>query len=137
MGEEAADGRDATTASSTKRRSRPATPKIRLGDACLKNYLVLRVLRELSAYDLALRYISGIEGFCSALTEALGCGALAARLFMVMYLHGGEWTCSELARKTGRCRQNIHKALRRLEEAGLAVRASRHRWTLAGQSAPF
>jgi len=96
----------------------------------LKKYLAdrhVRVLRKLSAYDLTLRYLSGIEGFCNGLTKALRYGTLATLLFTIMYLYGGEWTCTELARKAGRCRQNVHKALTKLERAGLIVRFDHQR----------
>ena len=133
MAEGAADSRDATS-KSARQRHRPAAPTAKLENAYLKNYLVdhhiLRVLRSLSAYDLALRYLSGIEGFCNGLTKALRCGTLATQLYAIMYLYGGEWTCTELARKAGRCRQNVHKALTKLERAGLAARSSMHRWRL-------
>ena len=133
MAEGAAGSRD-TAIKPARPRLRPAAPTIKLENTCLKNYLVnhhvLRVLRSLSAYDLALRYLSGIEGFCNGLTKALKYGTLAARLYIIMYLYGGEWTCMELARRAGRCRQNVHKALTKLEKAGLAARSSAHRWRL-------
>jgi len=72
VAEGAADSRDATS-KSARQRLRPAAPTVKLENAYLKNYLVdhhiLRVLRSLSAYDLALRYLSGIEGFCNGLTK--------------------------------------------------------------------
>ena len=133
MAEGAAGSRDAKTANSTME-FRPAALTIKLENACLKDYLVdcqvLRVLRSLSAYGLAFWYLSGIEGFCSGLDRALRCVALAARLFTIIYLHGGEWTYTKLARKAGRCGQNMHKALTNLERAGLAARSSMHRWRL-------
>ena len=133
MVEGAAGSRD-TAIKSARPRLRPAAPTIKLENTCLKNYLVnhhaLKVLRSLTAYDLALRYLSGIEGFCNGLTKALKCGALAARLYMTLYMYGGEWTCGELAKRVGRCRQNVHKALTKLEKAGLVARSSTHRWRL-------
>ncbi len=58
----------------------------------------------------------------------MGCGVLAAKLFIVMYMYGGEWTCRELSLRVKRCRQNIHKALTRLEKKGLIIRSSTHKW---------
>jgi len=143
MEEGVADGRDTTASNPTKHRLRPATPKNKLENTYLKNYLaehhVLGILKSLSVYELTIRYLFGIEGFCNAVTEALRCGVLATRVFMIMYRHGGEWTCRELAEKTGRCRQNVYKALTKLEKTGLAVRSSIHRWRLTNQllSRPF
>jgi len=133
VAEGAAGSRD-TAIKPARPRLRPAAPTIKLEGTCLKNYLAdhhtLKVLRSLTAYDLALRYLSGIEGFYRGLKKALKCGVLAARLYMTLYMHGGEWTCGELAKKVGRCRQNVHKALKKLEKAGLAARSSKHRWRL-------
>jgi len=128
------DGRNMPVSSSTKLKLRPVTPKFRNGNTRLKNYLdvcIIRVLKEFSAYELALRYLSGIDGFFNAFTKALNCGLLAANLFTIIYRYGGEWTCAELAQKARRSRQNVHKALTKLEKTGLVSRTSRHRWCLS------
>jgi len=94
---------------------------------------VLRVLRECTAYELAEHYLANIEKFCSVLLKALDCGTLAAKIFILMYQHRREWTCTELARMIGSHRQNVHRALKKLCRRGFVDRVSRSKWRLTSR----
>ena len=58
-------------------------------------------------------------------------GLLPLRVYILMYMNRGkEWRTAEIAKTFGEYRQNITRALRKLEEYGYVERLSPHRWKI-------
>jgi predicted transcriptional regulator len=94
---------------------------------------VLRVIREHTCYELAETYVLRVEKLCKLLLEVLDCGTLCAKVFIVMYMQRGDWTCSDLAHATSSYRQKVYNALKKLLAKGYVRRVSRHKWTVTTQ----
>lgn len=92
---------------------------------------VLRVVREHTCYELAEHYLSNFEFFGRLVLEALDCGVLAAKIFIIMYLNRKLWTSSELASAAASYRQKVNVALRKLSDEGLVERVNRHKWRVS------
>ena len=89
---------------------------------------ILEVIRKHTAYELAEKYLLDIQRFCSVLLRVLDCGALAAKIYILMFMYRRDWTCTELALELRRNRQNVFRALKTLERRGFIIRVSRTKW---------
>ncbi|MEM3798211.1 MAG: hypothetical protein QXY74_07255 [Candidatus Bathyarchaeia archaeon] len=97
----------------------------------LRQSEVLRVTREHTCYELAEHYLLKVDFFGKLLLEALDCGVLAAKIFLIMYLNRRLWASSELASAAASYRQKVNVALRRLSDKGLVERVDRHKWRIS------
>lgn len=93
---------------------------------------ILEVLRSHSAYELAQLYLFNVEEFCELVLEVLDLGALATKVFILMYQHRREWATVELAGMVKDHRSNVYVALRLLEKKGFVQRVSRTKWRFSG-----
>ena len=89
---------------------------------------IIEVLRTVPPYELARERVEGVENFSDMVLKVLEQGALAARVYIKMYLSQGEWSTVEMSRVLCLDWSVVYRALKRLEKIGIIKRISRHKW---------
>ena len=101
-------------------------------DETLHVWEFLRAAKDHTVYDV-LELSIRKERLARLIFEVMDVGKLAAKVFIMMYLHRRVWTGPELAKVLKSHRQNVNTELHKLKNEGYVERISLHKWRISSR----